>query len=194
MSEAAFWLVKSEPDCFSIDDLARAPRRTTAWSGVRNYQARNFMRQMQPGELVLYYHSSAAPPAVVGLARVARAAYPDHTAWDKTDEHFDAKASAANPIWDMVDIEFVEKFAEPLPLEVLRPLAALKHMELLRRGSRLSVQSVRPAEFAAVVALAKRGSGESVAKSKDKSKVPAKRVAREKPPADLKPSRAKARR
>jgi len=150
------WLVKSEPDCFSIDDLAAASGKTTCWSGVRNYQARNFMRdQMRVGDAVLYYHSGAEPPAVVGQAVVAREAYPDHTAWDPHDDHYDPKASVENPIWQMVDLRFVEKFPCPLPLEELRGVPALKDMELLKRGSRLSVQPVRPAEFDAVIRLAR---------------------------------------
>ena len=130
-----YWLVKTEPDCFSIDDLAGSPQQTTCWSGVRNYQARNFMRdEMQLGDEVLFYHSSADPPCVVGVATVAREAYPDHTAWDKKDDHFDPKASPENPIWQMVDIRFKEAFPRQLALEELRALPALRHMMLLRRG------------------------------------------------------------
>jgi predicted RNA-binding protein with PUA-like domain len=151
----AYWLVKSEPDCFSIHDLAASPRQTTCWSGVRNYQARNFMRdQMRVGDRVLFYHSSCEPPAVAGTAVVVRAAYPDHTAWDKADDHYDSKASPENPIWQMVDIQLESIFAEPVPIGVLRTSPALKEMELLRTGSRLSVQPVRPREFEAVLALA----------------------------------------
>src|SRR6476469_9806048 len=111
-----YWLVKSEPECFSIRDLAKSPRRTTSWSGVRNYQARNFMRDMKAGDGVLFYHSSADPPAVAGTAVVSREAYADSTAWDAKDDHFDPKASPDNPIWQMVDIHFERAFAEPVPI------------------------------------------------------------------------------
>ena len=152
-----YWLVKTEPDSFSIDDLAKSPKQTTCWSGVRNYQARNFMRDMKVGDELLFYHSSVVPPAVMGIAKVVREAYPDSTALDKNDSHFDPKASTSNPIWEMVDIQFVAKFAKPVPLETLRDVAALKDMELLRRGSRLSVQPVKKAEFDAVMKLGSRG-------------------------------------
>src|SRR5215471_14772430 len=103
-SKPSYWLMKSEPESFSIQDLAVCPKQTTCWSGVRNYQARNFMRAMIRGDRVLFYHSSADPPTVVGTAVVVREAYPDHTAWDKRDDHYDPKASPENPIWQMVDI------------------------------------------------------------------------------------------
>jgi predicted RNA-binding protein with PUA-like domain len=149
------WLVKSEPDCFSIDDLAAAPEQTTCWSGVRNYQARNFMRDgMKLGDPVLFYHSSADPTAIVGLAEVARESYADSTAWDPDDDHYDPKASRLNPIWQMVDIRLVEIFPRPLELSELRSIAALGRMELLRQGSRLSVQPVEKGEFAAIMELA----------------------------------------
>ena len=116
------WLLKTEPDCFSIQDLAAAPRQTTCWSGVRNFQARNFMRDdMAVGDRVLFYHSNAEPSAIVGTAVVVREGYPDHTAWDPKDvDHFDPKASPDNPIWQMVDIRLESIFDEPLPLPLLR--------------------------------------------------------------------------
>ena len=150
----AYWLVKSEPDCFSIHNLAASPRKTTCWSGVRNYQARNFMRAMHKGDRVLFYHSSTDPPSVAGTAVVVREAYPDHTALDAKDDHYDPKASRENPIWEMVDIRLDEIFAEPLPIGVLRGVKELAGMELLRKGSRLSVQPVRPREFEVVLRLA----------------------------------------
>ena len=154
-NDNTYWLVKSEPDCFSIEDLAAAPKKTTFWSGVRNYQARNFMRDgMKRGHKVLYYHSGAEPPCVVGVAEVVKEAYPDHTAWDEKDDHFDPKASPDNPIWQMVDLKHVETFSRILPLEELRGVAALKNMELVKRGSRLSVQPVSKAEFEAILELA----------------------------------------
>jgi predicted RNA-binding protein with PUA-like domain len=152
-----YWLVKTEPDCFSIQDLARAPKQTTRWDGVRNYQARNFMRdQMRVGDRVLFYHSGVDRPAVAGVAVVVREAYPDHTAWDPADSHYDPHASAENPIWQMVDLQLERVFTTPLPLDQLRGQQALAEMELLRRGSRLSVQPVRPAEFRAVLRLAEQ--------------------------------------
>jgi predicted RNA-binding protein with PUA-like domain len=154
-TEKSYWLVKSEPDCFSIEHLANSPRQTTCWSGVRNYQARNYMRDgMKLGDSVLYYHSSVDPPAVVGTAKVVRESYADHTALDERDDHFDPKATKEEPIWMMVDIQLDEVFARDLPIDELRKLPALKNMELLKRGSRLSVQPVSKAEFAAIMQLA----------------------------------------
>jgi predicted RNA-binding protein with PUA-like domain len=155
-----YWLMKSEPDAFSIDDLSKAPRKTTCWDGVRNYQARNFMRAMEVGDLVLFYHSSVDPSCVVGVAEVVKKAYPDHTALDPKDKHYDPKATPAKPIWEMVDIKFVRKFEEPLTLEDLRGAPGLKNMELLRRGSRLSVQPVTPAEWKIVNNLAEKKTAE----------------------------------
>jgi predicted RNA-binding protein with PUA-like domain len=149
-----YWLMKSEPDAFSIDDLRNAPRQTTCWDGVRNYQARNYMRAMKVGDQVLFYHSNADPPAIVGIAEVVRTAYPDPTQFDKKDEHYDPASDPAHPRWDMVDIRFVRKFSTPLPLDLLRKQPELKGMELLRKGSRLSVQPVRPSEWAVIVDLA----------------------------------------
>jgi predicted RNA-binding protein with PUA-like domain len=156
-SAIRYWLLKTEPESFSIDDLAAAPQQTTFWDGVRNYQARNTLRDdINPGDGVLFYHSSADPPAIVGTAVVVREGYPDHTAWTKTSHHFDPKSTPENPIWFMVDIRFESKFAEPLPLPALRNAPALAKMELLRKGSRLSVQPVTKAEFDAVLKLANR--------------------------------------
>jgi predicted RNA-binding protein with PUA-like domain len=150
-----FWLVKTEPDSFSIDDLAAASNQTTCWAGVRNYQARNFMREMKLGERVLFYHSGGDAPAVVGTARVLREAYPDHTSWDKKDPHYDPKSTPENPRWFMIDLRFDEKFKRPLSLDELRDVAALAKMELLRRGSRLSIQPVSKSEFDTILKLAK---------------------------------------
>ncbi|HKQ75058.1 MAG TPA: EVE domain-containing protein [Blastocatellia bacterium] len=151
-----YWLMKSEPDCFSIDDLAKAPKKTTCWDGVRNYQARNFMREMEIGDLVFFYHSSAEPPCIVGVAEVVKKAYPDHTALDPKDQHYDPKATPSKPIWEMVDIKFARKFGEPLVLEDLRDLKGLEKMELLRRGSRLSVQPVAAGEWKIISDLAEK--------------------------------------
>ena len=160
------WLMKSEPETFGIEALAALPKKTTAWDGVRNYQARNFMRAMRMGDRVLFYHSNAEPPAIVGTAEVVRLAYPDATAWDPTDHHFDPKASADNPIWDMVDVQLEKIFAEPLSLDVLRAEPALNGMELLRKGSRLSVQPVSAEHFAVVLQLAKKPGGAAKAGNK----------------------------
>ena len=154
-SARRFWLVKSEPSTFSFDDLLRSPRRTTGWDGVRNFQARNFMRDgMQVGDGVLFYHSNAEPPAIVGIAEVVRAAYPDPTQFDRASEYHDPKATPDAPIWMQVDIRGVEPLARPLALEELRGVPALAGMELLRKGSRLSVQPVTAAEWRAIMKLA----------------------------------------
>jgi predicted RNA-binding protein with PUA-like domain len=189
------WLVKTEPECFSIHDLAACPRQTTSWDGVRNYQARNFMRdQMQAGDRVLFYHSSVDPPAVAGTAVVARAAYADATAWDPKDQHFDPKASPENPIWQMVDIRLDEIFPVPVPIGTLRATPGLKHMELLRTGSRLSVQPVKPAEFELVLALARQAANDT--SPAEKTKPAGARQARPKAAAarSKKPAKAAARR
>ena len=153
--EKKFWLVKTEPESFSIQHLAKQPRQTTCWSGVRNYQARNYMRdEMKLGDRVLVYHSSTDEPAVVGTATIVRESYPDDTAWNKKDHHCDAASTPENPRWFMVDIRLEQIFQQPLPLAKLRGIAALKNMELLRKGSRLSVQPVRESEFEAILRLA----------------------------------------
>jgi predicted RNA-binding protein with PUA-like domain len=153
MARERYWLVKSEPDVYSIDDLARDG--STSWEGVRNYQARNFLREMREGDAVLFYHSNAKPSGVAGIARVAREAYPDPTALDRRSESFDPKATEADPRWSTVDLAFVERFPEVLPLARLQAEPALAGMELLRRGSRLSVQPVSAPHFRRVVALAR---------------------------------------
>lgn len=141
-----YWLIKSEPTTFSVDDLERL--KQDHWEGVRNYQARNFMRdEMKVGDLALFYHSNATPPGVAGIARVCREAYPDFTAWDPESKYFDPKASPDNPRWMMVDFEFVEKFPRLIPLETLREIPELQNMVLLQKGSRLSVQPATKEEF-----------------------------------------------
>lgn len=148
-----YWLVKTEPGCFSIDHLAAEPGATTAWTGVRNFQARNFLRDdMAEGELVLFYHS-VTDPSAVGVARIVRAGYPDPTAWDPQDRHFDPKSTPERPLWYAVDIRLERRFARPVPLGVMRGVPALAGMELLRRGSRLSVQPVSEQEFLEVCRL-----------------------------------------
>jgi predicted RNA-binding protein with PUA-like domain len=149
-----YWLVKSEPNTFSIDDLAHAPRQTTFWDGVRNYQARNFMREMAVGDHVVFYHSNAEPPAIVGSAEVVRMVYPDDTQFDTRSDHYDASSTADRPRWEMVDLKFREKFPASLSLRQLRREPRLKGMMLLRKGSRLSVQPVTEAEWKVIVQLA----------------------------------------
>lgn len=150
-----YWLVKTEPEVYSIHDLAAEVRQTTYWDGVRNYQARNYLRdQMRVGDRVLVYHSNADPPAVVGTAVVVREGYPDFTAWDPKSPHYHPASTPDNPRWYMVDLRLEEIFERPLPLEELRKVPALAQMELLRKGSRLSVQPVRQEEFYAILKLA----------------------------------------
>jgi predicted RNA-binding protein with PUA-like domain len=147
------WLMKSEPDAFSISDLRR--KITEHWDGVRNYQARNHMRSMQVGDRVLFYHSNAKPSGVAGLAEVSALAVPDHTAWDPSNIHYDAASTPDNPRWWMVQVRFVAEFPRVYSLEDLRAVPALAGMELFRR-SRLSVQAVTPAEYQVIAALTAR--------------------------------------
>lgn len=154
MSVRKYWLFKTEPESYSIDDLRRDG--STCWDGVRNYQARNFLRdEIKPGDGVFFYHSNAEPPAIVGRATVSRAGYPDHTQFEHGHAKFDPKAASDNPRWYMVDITFAEEFPQSLSLERLRSDPALENMELLRKGSRLSVQPVTAREWDAVMRLAK---------------------------------------
>ena len=146
-----YWLMKSEPDVYSIDDLERDG--STCWEGVRNYKARNNMQAMSVGDEVLYYHSNAKPPGVAGLARVCRAAYPDHFQFDPKSKYFDAKSSEDKPRWHMVDVEFVAKADEVLGLPEIKAESRLADMELIRYG-RLSVQSVKKVEFDLVKRMA----------------------------------------
>jgi len=137
-----YWLMKSEPDVFGIDDLAARPGQTEHWDGVRNYQARNFMREMKTRDRVFFYHSNAQPPGIVGIAEVAREAYPDFTAWDPESKYFDPKSTPDNPRWFMVDVRFVRKFEHIVTLDELRANPKLTDMPLVRRGNRLSVMPV----------------------------------------------------
>lgn len=140
--------MKSEPSCFSIDDLEKAPNQTNHWDGVRNYQARNFMRDdMSIGDLVLFYHSNCKPPGIAGIAEVVSEAYPDHTAFDPTSEHPDAKSTLENPRWFMVDIRFKEKLKQFISLDSLKQYPELAKMPLLRKGNRLSILPVTKEEW-----------------------------------------------
>lgn len=149
-----YWLMKSEPSVFSIHDLAKSHKKTTCWDGVRNYQARNFMREMAMGDQVLFYHSNADPPAVAGIAEVVRTAYPDETQFDRTSHHFDPTSIRVKPRWDMVDIRHRRTFSTVVTLDRLRQEPKLKGMVLLRKGSRLSVQPVAASEWTIVLKLA----------------------------------------
>lgn len=149
-----YWLMKTEPGVFSWQNLKDNPEQTTQWEGVRNYQARNFMRdQMQLGDLVLFYHSVVKPQAIMGIAQVVRTGYPDHFAWNTESDYYDPKSSAENPIWIMVDIQYVQDFLPPITLPELKAIPDLAGMMLLQKGCRLSVQPVTPAEWEIVTRL-----------------------------------------
>jgi len=165
-----YWLMKSEPSTFSIADLANSPKRTTCWDGVRNDQARNFMREMGIGDLVLFYHSNAEPPAIAGIAEVVRTAYPDDTQFDKRSHHYDPASKAAAPRWDMVDIKYRETFETILSLDRLRQEPRLKDMVLLRKGSRLSVQPVTESEWTVIMKLTRSGRHERGLRGPDRCK------------------------
>ena len=148
-----YWLMKSEPDEFSIDDLAQAPHKSAPWIGVRNYQARNFMRdQMQPGDRVLFYHSSCEIPGIAGIAEVSKSAYPDRTQFDRKSRYFDPKATRGKPRWFNVDVRLVKK-TRLVPLSELRGYQKLTKMQLLQRGNRLSITPVDPAEWKFIMGI-----------------------------------------
>lgn len=149
-----YWLMKSEPGNFSLDDLQRRPAQTEPWDGVRNYQARNFMRQMQVGDQAFFYHSNARPSGIVGIVEIVRAAYPDPTQFDPASRYFDAKATVDAPRWDLVEVKFVRAFRHIIALDVLKAVPELTDMAVVRKGSRLSVTPVSPAHWQVVLALA----------------------------------------
>ncbi len=150
-----YWLMKCEPAAYTIDDLARDA--STSWEGVRNFQARNFMRdQMQLGDGVLFYASNADPSGVTGLAEISRTSHPDHYAWKKGHKYFDARSTKDNPVWFMVEISFVERFADTVPLATLKSTTGLEQMVVTRKGSRLSVQPVAKPEFGIVQRLGRK--------------------------------------
>jgi predicted RNA-binding protein with PUA-like domain len=151
-----YWLMKSEPDEFSIDDLVKAPRQTTSWFGVRSYQARNYMRDdMKVGDQAFFYHSSCPLPGIVGIVSVAASAHPDRTQFDPTSPYYDPKSTRKAPRWIGVDVKLVEK-TRLLALDELRAVPALADMVTLRRGNRLSITPVTAVEWKAVVKLASR--------------------------------------
>jgi len=149
------WLVKSEPDVYSFGDLMADRDRTTEWHGVRNYQARNLLREMKKGDAVLFYHSSCEPPHVAGVARVAREAYPDPSAWDPRSEYHDPGATKDDPRWYMVDVQGVEALPAIVTLPELKSNPRLAAMKLVQKGQRLSVQPVTAEEYAEVLRMAK---------------------------------------
>ncbi|HUG98438.1 MAG TPA: EVE domain-containing protein [Gammaproteobacteria bacterium] len=153
-----YWLMKSEAESFSIDDLAHAPRKTTCWDGVRNYQARNMLRdEMKRGDLAFFYHSGGDLPGIVGVVEIVREAYPDHTAFDPDDHHFDAKSDPENPRWYMVDVKLVDKLPRAISLRELKQYAGdkLAGFQLLARGNRLSVMPVSAAQWKFINSLSK---------------------------------------
>lgn len=148
------WLIKSEPDVFGIDDLAKVGREP--WSGVRNYQARNFMwKEMQPGDLALFYHSNAKPPGITGIARVVGSPYPDPTQFEEKSEYYDPKSKLDNPRWWLTDFEYVGKFAEMLTLEAIKADSLLSEMMVCQRGTRLSINPVDPIHYQRACKLAR---------------------------------------
>ncbi|MCB9904833.1 MAG: EVE domain-containing protein [Planctomycetes bacterium] len=149
-----YWLMKSEPNAFSFDDLLAAKGKRTCWDGIRNYQARNFMRDdMRKGDRVLYYHSNAKPPGVVGLAEVVKEAYPDHTQFDPASHYHDPQSDPADPRWLMVDIKALRKLPRLVELDELKSRPELSEMAVVQRGQRLSIQPVTPEEWAVVLEL-----------------------------------------
>jgi len=150
-----YWLIKSEPDAFSIDDLAASPKRTTHWDGVRNYQARNFMRDdMRIGDRVFYYHSNCKPPGIVGICEVASAPYPDHTAFDPESKYFDAGSDPDDPRWMMVDVRFVRRTKRLISLDEIKQHAdRLDGFPLIRRGNRLSIMPVSKRHWDFILSL-----------------------------------------
>ncbi len=149
-----YWLIKSEPEVFSIEDLSKSKNKTTYWDGVRNYQARNYMRdEMKIGDKVIFYHSNTEPPAAVGICEVIKEAYPDFTAFEPNDPHFDPKSKKNSPTWFMVDIKLIYKFERFISLSEMKKNKKLQKMKLLQRGNRLSVIPITKVEFEEIVKL-----------------------------------------
>lgn len=147
-----YWLIKSEPDVYSIDDLEKDKK--TYWDGVRNYQARNFMRdEMKKGDQVIFYHSNTEPPAAVGICEVVKEGYPDFTAFDPDDNHYDPKSKEDNPTWMMVDVKFLKKFNKLVPITDMKENPKLKDMKLVQRGNRLSVMPLTKSEFDEIIKM-----------------------------------------
>lgn len=147
-----YWLMKSEPDVFGIDDLKARPGQTEPWDGVRNYQARNMMRDdMKVGDRILFYHSNCKPPGIAGIMEVAREAYPDHTAWDPGSHYFDPKSSPDNPRWQMVDVKYIRHLERFIPLDELKACPALADLPLVRKGNRLSIMPVSKEDYEVIL-------------------------------------------
>ncbi len=146
-----YYLMKSEPDCFSIDDLKKQKKST--WDGVRNYQARNFMMKMKKSDKILFYHSSAKEIGIVGIAEVSKEHFPDHTAWDLKNEHFDGRIKNGDPRWQMVEVKFVQKFPRTIQLSEIKKEKSLQNMSILQKGSRLSVTPVKQKEFEKILQM-----------------------------------------
>ena len=151
-----YWLFKNEPDCFSIDDLEKTPGQTTEWEGVRNYQARNMLRDdIKKGDEVFFYHSNADPAGIVGTCTIVKSGYPDPTALDPNSQYYDPKSTEAEPRWFMVDVKLKKKFSEIIPLRILKGTPGLENMMVTQQGSRLSIQPVTPDEWKTILALAR---------------------------------------
>lgn len=149
-----YWLMKSEPNVYSVDDLAAEPGRTAFWEGVRNYQARNFLRSMRKGDLAFFYHSNCAQPAVVGVVEIARESYPDATAFDADSAYYDPKSDPEKPRWFVVDVKLKKKLEQAVTLKALKTQSALGTMRLLQRGNRLSVMPVTRKEWHHIMKMA----------------------------------------
>ena len=149
-----YWLLKSEGDCYPIAELKKD--KSTAWTGVRNFQARNYMREMSVGNMILFYHSSARITGIYGLAKVSKLAHADMTAQNPKDEHYDPRSNREKPIWECADVTYVETFKEPVPLDSIRQNKKLSKMILLQRGSRLSVMPVEKTDFEEIVRMSKK--------------------------------------
>jgi len=150
-----YWLMKSEPEAFSIDDLIAQPKKTDHWDGVRNYQVRNMMRdEMKKGDLAFFYHSNANPPGIVGVMEVVKEGYPDHTAFDPEDHHYDPKSDPDNPRWYMVDVKFKKKFKKMITLPQLREHPGLTGFKLIQKGNRLSIVPVTKAQWELITDMA----------------------------------------
>ena len=149
-----YWLMKSEPDVFGIDDLCKAPEKTEPWDGVRNYQARNMMRDdMKKGDLVFFYHSNCKEPGIAGIMKIASEGYPDHTAFEPKEKYFDPKSDPGNPRWYMVDVRYVRKLKRVITLSELKEIPELSGLPLVRRGNRLSIMPVSKPHWDLILAL-----------------------------------------